>query len=756
MSNSTETGATAKTAPKVVRLRPTRKLPSLWPWIAFVGGLLLCNFSVMIVHRMVFEWSGSWVSTFSSIIVIAGIGSLSGQACLMAVLGGLFGRSWISGYAIAALLAAVGVGLLLAGEELSMSLTYAVAPRHWHMVIMTMLLAPLFVMAVSVPTLAMRLYCGWRLTRDEMTSPPQRSIGLEDLFIGTAIVAAGLVLTLAARELGEMRASEFWIPGAVCFTVMAAASLIIVLPTLWVAFRIENSLLRLVMFASMAVGFSGLVVVAVVVTNYVMSRGGGSVFDPFETALYTTAWMISAATTFLVGLSLLKAVGFKLTRSSELVLVLTDKDTVQTRQDVKQHRRLAATVFAVAVAINLGVMARIGTRESRFRALQAKHQELSHRSGSLSLNAEQAVVELSLGTDATSDDVQAAVTAYPQLKRLSLANSQIVDADLKLLSSFPQLQSLNLNGTQISDAGLRELAKLPFLDELLLADTRVTIDGLVRLLTNRRLNTLDLGNLGLTEANLEQLAKIPDLSVLSLSLRGNPVSVWGVMRLKHVSGPIDKLDLTDCDLNAQSLWLLTDRRYDALTLDGTPLTDAMLAPLLPKLTVRELSFDRTQVTDAIFPDLATAKGVTGLVLGETRITEAGLAASALTTMHYLSLNSPQFNGSCFAIWKPKDLRSLDMRGSAVTDQAIFDIMQLPSVKYLDLSQTSITDAALPALTQMKLRQLDLSHTRVTAVGLAQSDFGIAQVHLSLDQFTAAQYKQIRRAVNVTFEPMPQR
>ncbi len=772
MSGLNETLTTADSERSAVKRPRNGNRPHFWPWGIFVVGMLLIDFVLLPAHRLVVE-----TSTLSrglvDLVVIGGIGCLSAQACLMAVLGGLIGKSWVSGFSIAALLSAMGIGLLLTGEELSMWFAYGVSPRHWQMVVMVMLGAPLFVLAVSTPTLAMRQFYCWTLTRDERVRLSSRAIGLEDLFIGTAIVAAGLVLAVAGREIGEMQTKQFWLPIAICYSVMASASLVIVLPTVWVAFRVEKLQRRILLFAILSVVFTSVVVSSTLVVNYWMPPGGILV-NLLETAFYSTVWMIAAAMTFLSGLSLLRFVGFRLTRrlDSEYCPTrstphdspsrdqhhLLQQTDVDARQSINHHRRWAAAVFAIAIFINQGASAFIGNRTSTFRRLQQTQRELSQEGGGLALDAEQAVVELSLGSGATREDIQAAMVAFPRLKKLSLANSDIVDSDLKLLRSFPLLQAVNLNGTPITDAGLAELVDMSRLAELSVADTQVTIDGIVSLLdAHHELRSVDVSNLGLTDEDLERLLELRySRNFVKFSLRSNPVSMWGVMRLKHAPDGVESLDLADCQFNADSLYLLAGRQFIELTLDGTPLTDTTLASVLPKSMVRQLSFDRTQVTDAILPHIAMAGGITGLKLGESQITEAGLARVPFPKLQHLDLTSPKFDGSCFKTWKPLGLQTLSLSGSAVSDRTVTDIVQLPNLRTLDLSHTSLTDTALSTLARSPVTRLDLSHTQVTAAGLAKGNFSNVIVHLSIDQFSVEEFKHIRRALAVSFEPLPRR
>ncbi len=723
----------------------------LWPWILFVASMMLLDLLVFPAQRVVSR-SGSQAA--SELIIVMGLGCISAQACLAAVIGGLFCRSWISGYLIATSLAVVGVTLLLSGEFFSMLFFYGSVFR-WQQTVTAILCTPAFVLAISMPMLAFRQFYGWRLTRSARGTETRHSIGLEELFIGTAITAAMLMLLRSAQDLEQVQSSQFWVPVAVIFSVMATASLVIVAPTVWVAFRVESFRRRLGIFALLATGFSTFVVITLLGVNIIINRSGAPASAAGEVVFFTAGWMIAASITLVIGLTVLRACGFVLARQAEKPVVGGGAGSVAGVPEISRyHRVLAAVVFAGALAINLGVSGFIGLRDSQEETLQAMHRELDARGGGLRVGESQNTIDVALGTGATADDLRK-VPEYHDVVTLSLASSEIHDADLKLLAAFPHLRKLDLSRTSITDAGLRELRglRLRSLEELSLAETRVTIDGILESLASHDIMALDLGQLELTDSDLDRLAKQPinrSHPLRTVSLRGNPISEEAIVQFLMRQPSLLRVDLTDCDMDGQGLRQLPKREFIELTLDGTRLNDQTLAPWLKSLTARQLSFDRTGVTDAILPSLATAVGVSGLALSETQVTERGLANCDIQVLENLSLNSPKFDGSCFATWKPLGLRELSMSHSGVTDRAIKNIAKLTQLQRLDLSNTSITDAALAELAKSSVRQIDLSGTRVTAAGLAASGLSAKTIHLAIGQFSVTEFKNIRKRIRVSF------
>lgn len=68
-------------------------------------------------------------------------------------------------------------------------------------------------------------------------------------------------------------------------------------------------------------------------------------------------------------------------------------------------------------------------------------------------------------------------------------------------------------------------------------------------------------------------------------------------------------------------------------------------------------------------------------------------------------------------WLP-DVRTLDLRGSKVTDAGLTSLRKLPGLRTLDLGALGITDAGLASLGRLEgLRRLDVAGTSVTEEGL---------------------------------------
>jgi hypothetical protein len=99
----------------------------------------------------------------------------------------------------------------------------------------------------------------------------------------------------------------------------------------------------------------------------------------------------------------------------------------------------------------------------------------------------------------------------------SLAFTPVTDAGLGELTAFRNLRSLSLNGSFITKNGLNELRGLKHLTALSLRGEVVTDDMLQELANLKGLSALGLGSAPLTDSSIKLLAGVKELTVLELS-----------------------------------------------------------------------------------------------------------------------------------------------------------------------------------------------------------------------------------------------
>jgi hypothetical protein len=86
-----------------------------------------------------------------------------------------------------------------------------------------------------------------------------------------------------------------------------------------------------------------------------------------------------------------------------------------------------------------------------------------------------------LGHSTITDAGLSHVEGLKELRRLSVARTDITDAGLEHLKGLASLESLNLEWTKVTDAGLKQLAGLTKLQTLKLHGTTVTKEGVKKL-----------------------------------------------------------------------------------------------------------------------------------------------------------------------------------------------------------------------------------------------------------------------------------
>jgi hypothetical protein len=125
---------------------------------------------------------------------------------------------------------------------------------------------------------------------------------------------------------------------------------------------------------------------------------------------------------------------------------------------------------------------------------------------------DQPVIGLSLTGTEFDPRLLGKLVAFPQLRKLNLANTKTSDINLEHLEDVTTLQSLNLSHTKVTGGGMQFLKKMVNLEDLNLNQTLVTDVGLQELKGLTKLKRLNLDG---TLASGEELKDvIPGLQVV--------------------------------------------------------------------------------------------------------------------------------------------------------------------------------------------------------------------------------------------------
>ena len=643
-----------------------------------------------------------------------------GQFALAAIIGGLVGRTWIAGWLFSVALATIGT---LIFWIVAMSITGRIDAVDR---LGICCLWPLLMLGACAPLVVMRALRGWTFTQDENIVIPKQASSVEDLLLLTVIVASCIAIAKLLEEFDR----SFQIGVAFFFIgFVSGYSVFFILPAIAITFRAHNWLQRCIgwLAVTMAVFLCSLAI------NWVLDGSN------FWRSLQEVAIGVStAAVTIMIGGWALLASGVKLTHFAKTgTLDSTKIDSVESAENAskkaQRQARLLTGLVAFGAVMSAVVVSFSDYRELNFlKSIQRQNKIFPNEFSELTIRGEK-VVGITLATM----DPERVFDRYQgvgnHIEQLSLSGTQITDAGLKRLAYFPNLQHLDLSNTAITNDGLPHLSVLKQLTTLSVANTKVDYDRALGIGQALNVKELDVSGLGVTDEHIHNCLAIG--AIQSLKLSHNPITDVGVAELLKNSRRLWKLDVSDTAIDGSGI--LPPNRSFKVNLDGTNITDANLIALLKLGGCTDISIRRTGITAAVLPTLSSL-GIS-LALGEGPITEADLENLSSAAFSHLSLNDKNFTGACLASGKVT-VKSLDLSNSGVTDKTLIALASLRSFNHLDLSNTEISDAALPSINSY---EVDLRHTRVSAAGLLKAPRTIMRILIDHNQFTTEELVSLR-------------
>jgi Leucine-rich repeat (LRR) protein len=263
---------------------------------------------------------------------------------------------------------------------------------------------------------------------------------------------------------------------------------------------------------------------------------------------------------------------------------------------------------------------------------------------------------------------------------------EITDEAIDLADGLQHLGGVRIRNTRISTAAINRLRehhpkividpKYPatVMDDadaiaaIQQLDSRIGFDG------NGYVQRVDIDGQELGENNLAPLEKLRDLK--QLFIYSAAVDDSGLQYVAHLS----------------NLTILIIGNYHG--------TDAGLEHLAGLANLQTLTLQGGAITDLSLAQLAKLKNLKNLVLVDSQVEGPGLSRlNRLAALAGLSLTG---------------------RNSAIRDDGLQCLSDLPALKRLNLQSTSITDSGLKYLEKFtSLEQLGLGHTKVTDAGLVR-------------------------------------
>ncbi len=241
-----------------------------------------------------------------------------------------------------------------------------------------------------------------------------------------------------------------------------------------------------------------------------------------------------------------------------------------------------------------------------------------------------------------------------------------VDDTLKHLSSLKKLEMLRLFHGHYTGKGLEAIKDLVHLKALVLSTNRkIGDEGLRHLKKLQNIERLSLQNIGITDEGMQHVAKLKNLTHLDLTY--SSISGEGITHLKGLK--LKALNLKTNNIDNEALKVVGSfSDLEFLSLAGTKVTDKGLAHLagLKKLKSIDLGFNKINGSGLVHLKDCP---LTLLNLYNCALTDEGIKPFAHFTMLkelYLSSNKK------------------------LTDRSLAVLEDLPRLRYVNISDTSIT------------------------------------------------------------------
>lgn len=364
-----------------------------------------------------------------------------------------------------------------------------------------------------------------------------------------------------------------------------------------------------------------------------------------------------------------------------------------------------------------------------------------------SLKGAQKLESLLVSGHPVTDECIEHLTKVKSLQQLTLRDTKITDAGIRLLEAHPGLQEIEITHSPLRGGGLSNLAELPALTRLTLNGIGFTDAALDRL-RGTKLTGLIVQNTPTSDRGLAAIGEILGLKELDLSgTRMTDAGMAHVGRLEHLAD----LRLARTDLIGTGLTHLKARpALVVLDLTDTLVTDAVLADLNACPNLKTLHLDHTAVTDAGLAQLVGHKSLSEITLTGSGVTRAGVeqfkAARPTTVVEWVeppAVADPKPVPPPVAIDKlppadpaalvqkyggklrheddmsTKPVVGLSLAGSAVTDEDLAHLRAWKQLQTVNLSDCkNVSDAGLAYLALLPdLAELNLVGSGVRGDGL---------------------------------------
>jgi len=672
-------------------------------------------------------------------LFVAGVmGFFVGQCIVLTVFGGLYGTSWVDGFWVGCWVAGTALTLIILVE-----FTRGTTPEAemWS----TLLLVPGAVFAAYSPMLLMRHFARWRLLvpgRSYLELPS----GLSNIFINTAVIAGILVALRGPQVAIGIKPIEFWLA---CLAFGGVTAIIAAIVTIPLAATVNRK------YAGQRIVRVGALALAGTVAFSFMAWLTATGPPNFYVQIVIAA--VVATITMFIGFTAIRRDGLRLhTRTTERKR--TADELVQGSQpsEVALQRYQKRTIWSVGLWL-VGVIG-LSILVAQF---DGKRQLF-----------DQTMVELEELVGTADGNISHYGYGHSIFGSLHTANPEQVQKLLgPLIETNTSIQGLDLSGCDIDDSCLTQIGQLKGLVRLTLNDTKVTGERFSKL-SDLSFAVFQLKQLDLTQADWMAL---PTSKLSELRVTGSQLTQTEFVKFLKTTNlftlNVGEMEVSN-ELRAEIL-RQAEGRLRRLELAGSNVDDQFVSRL-KRYEISYLDLSRTNVTDGVFGSLgAMMPELTKLVLSGTAVTDDGIAKLAKhwpftepTTSNSrrgpnmidfgssLNLADTNVTGAFLVDWDGHIPQQLNLSGTKVDDTFVDLLPDGCSIKWLDLSNTKITDAILPKLAQQNFPYVSIKDTNLTAKALIQANTNAAKLglgvgvetwYISPGQFTANEMKQFKKA-----------
>jgi outer membrane biosynthesis protein TonB len=328
------------------------------------------------------------------------------------------------------------------------------------------------------------------------------------------------------------------------------------------------------------------------------------------------------------------------------------------------------------------------------------------------------------GAPITDHDL-AILEQLPELPELVLTGLAVTDATIARLRELRLLRTLRLENLQsITGSSAAVVAALPELRSLALVNLPFDDDAIATIAKHSRLTKLRLHNLPITDAGLTSvvtMSALEDLEFGGGKIRATSEAWSQLASMRKLTRLACRADAVDPVLLAH---LARCTSLTSLNFEGRAITDAALAPLIALTRLEKLNLDRTKVTGSGFKSWPVRPTLIALSLEDCPGLDDSVVRAIVAA--FPKLDTLEIGGTAGAIGasgaaefaRLRQLKTLCVRGAAVTDAICAELAKLESVTHLDLGKAALTDAGLTALARLpRLQKLTISQPPITDAAL---------------------------------------